>query len=503
MNELSTYPKEETAYEWFRRVQQNKRKISLNPIAFPPFHETSASTDTASILGNPSYQDYGDQSSSLPSQFNVTDQNIINLSAQTFQGRYGKLNELHCRCQRWRRRRRNANANTNATRERLTKLEDLLLDSFPRGTGLTFIDKILATNANNTNAYTNTKTNISNANADTRNKSDISLEIVGRTGMAKTKILLCLAANYAAATSTACLRLKRRNGANTNTDANIITGTLAHHDDDDGPPIIIFDPEHAVDFEELVGLIRVAVLRRWNATSEFRQCLHTIRKLQIETETDSLAQQPSDLNPNGDEYTDIERDIQRALGRIHIVRPRDIANGYVSALESLNQALNQRKGERVINSTVVVEPPVMLLLDSALSAFQLVTKMQEDLPNGSGLSGLNDFMRQLKRLRSQHSTIVMSTRAVTGKGRYSANFDGVAMNQISRTNSDKWDKMTTHRLMVVRSVLGSPEERKGYDFVALLKPQYESSRNEKNTMDQRVQQIFPFSCTANGISCRK
>ena len=160
MNELSTYPKEETAYEWFRRVQQNKRKISLNPIAFPPFHENgaSASPSTDTDAGTASILDHGDQSlSSFPSQFNVTNQNIINLSAQTFQGRYGKLNELHCRCQRWRRRRRNANvnghtnSNSNATRERWMKLEDLLLDSFPRGTGLTFIDKILATNANHAN----------------------------------------------------------------------------------------------------------------------------------------------------------------------------------------------------------------------------------------------------------------------------------------------------------------------------------------------------------------
>ena len=98
MNELSTYPKEETAYEWFRRVQQNKRKISLNPIAFPPFHGngTSASTDADTDSDIASILDHGDQSlSSFPSQFNVTNQNIINLWDTFFSTTASECTETH------------------------------------------------------------------------------------------------------------------------------------------------------------------------------------------------------------------------------------------------------------------------------------------------------------------------------------------------------------------------------------------------------------------------
>jgi hypothetical protein len=471
MSELSIYRKEETAHEWLRRVQRNKRKISLNPIVFPHLRVPSDSQTTKQCNG------IGDHS--LPSQFNVTDQNVINISAQTFQCRLGKLNELNCRSQRWRRRRRKTNV--NATMERLTNLEDLLLESFPRGTGINFIDRILTTKAY-ANAYANANAN-ANANTNPKNSNDIALEIIGRTGTAKTKLLMTLAANYAAATSTACIRLEV---ANTETSMDK-TGPDHLDNDKDGPPIVIFDPEHAIDSDELVELVRVAILRRWNATNEFRQCL-------ANTQTQQQLN-PYQNDESGDEYVDIEHDIQCALGRIHIVRPKDIANGYVSALESLNQVLDRHtivdEGKDVIKKEIT-SPPVMLLLDSALSAFQLTNKMQENLPNGSGLSGLNDFMRQLRRLRSKHSTFLVSTRTVTGKGD--------TINQF-RTSCDGWDKITTHRFMVMKTVLGSPEERDGHDFVALLKPQYDF-RSGKFT-DQRVQQIFPFSFTSTGISCKK
>ena len=132
----------------------------------------------------------------------------------------------------------------------------------------------------------------------------------------------------------------------------------------------------------------------------------------------------------------------------------------------------------------------MLLLDSALSAFQLTNKMQENLPNGSGLSGLNDFLRQLKRLRSKHSSIVVSTRTVTGTSdtlrSYSAFYE--------------WDKITTHRIMVTKAIEGSPEEIDGYDFVALLQPQYDPKTG--TNIDNKAHQVFPFSVTASGISCK-
>ena len=62
------------------------------------------------------------------------------------------------------------------------------------------------------------------------------------------------------------------------------------------PTIFIFDPEFAVDTEGLIGLVRVAILRRWNATSEYRRCL---RKVQMQT---------SECVENN--YGDIEKDIR-------------------------------------------------------------------------------------------------------------------------------------------------------------------------------------------------
>ena len=433
LKSLSIYPEEETAFEWLQRVQSNKRKLSQNPIFFPLLSKASS--------------EYSD-----PSRFIVSDRNFICMAAQTFQCHVGKLNELKSRSQRWTRRR------TKERNENLSELEDLLLQSFPRGTGIPFVDKMLVSKSNS--------------------KNGIALEVFGRTGTAKTKLLMALAANYVAATSTSCLGLPKSS----------VSLPVAIHQID---PVVIFDPEHAIDVDELFGLVRVAILRRWNSTNQFRQCLERARQHRNDdggNEIDMPYQFSNGCDDN--DYRNIEQDIQSALGRIHILRPRDVANGYVSALESLCQALDRQFEDDETMGTNAESPPVMLLLDSVISAFQLSNKMQESLPNGSGLSGLNDFVRQLNRLRSKHSIFLVSTRTITGN----------SPNQF-RSSSDGWDKIISHRLSIMKSIAGSPEERDGHEFVALCKAQNDAT-SEHVVGPAQNHHVIPFSFTSNGISCQ-
>ena len=465
MNETSPYTNEETAYEWLQRVQRNKRKLSLNPICFP-FMKKGTAKETV---------DNDDTNNGIPSQFHVIDLNVARTSADTFLCRMNKVNELNCRAQRWRRRRRKTKTNANSLDDNLTNLEDLLLESFPRGIGMSFIDGILKTNANMF-----TSGNVKDTPTTTHNK-DVALEIVGPTGTAKTKILMALASNYAAATSNRCLLLQESSSTRTPGMDKQFDYTSTHAIR--APTIFIFDPEFAVDTEGLIGLVRVAILRRWNATSEYRRCL---RKVQMQTsecvENDHF--DPDESVTTGNDYGDIETDIRNAFSRIHILRPRDIANGYVSALESIHQLLDKQNAD-ACNGHIHGAPP-LLLFDSMLSAFHLSNKMKENL--GSGISGMNCFLRQLRRLRSKHSVIIASTRTISSSG---------ATSRQLRSNCDGWNKITSHRLVVMKCVGGSPEDKDGHDFVAILKPQHDP-RNTLN-VDEK---IHPFYFTSNGIMCR-
>jgi hypothetical protein len=412
-----TYPKEETALDWLRRARANKCKLYQNPIFFP-------SISTLGVNEEP----YGSQ---ISTRFIVNDSNVVNLAAQSFLCHTGKLNELNHRCQRWRSRRK-----TNMQRgEDLTELENSFLRSFSMGTGINFIDQILESR---------------------KLTSQIALEIVGKTKTGKTKLLMVLAANYAAATSVACM--------------GPIHNFIGH---DQMAPVVIFDPNYSIDFEEVVGMVRVAVLRRWNATSEFRQCFKIFVRNQSDSED---LMEPMAEGAERDDSQDIEKDILSVLNRIHIVRPNDISSGYIAALESLRQALDKISAENQGTSF----PPVLLLFDSVLSAFQLSNKMQEALPNGIGLSGKNEFLRQVKRLKAKHSIILVSTRTTTGETTVQ-----------SRSSCPRWDKMTTHSIAIMKSAVGSPEESEGYDFVAL-----------SNHGGSKHALINPFSVTSNGVSCK-
>ena len=55
-------------------------------------------------------------------------------------------------------------------------------------------------------------------------------------------------------------------------------------------------------------------------------------------------------------------------------------------------------------------PPIFLLMDSIISAFDGTDKMYESI--NVGLSGRNEFLRQLKRLQSCHNIVIVATRTI-------------------------------------------------------------------------------------------
>ena len=417
---------EESALDWLRRVRTNKRHLNQNPICFPKIIN-DANRNTCCDNGNAKihHADDGDDGG----VFRVTADTMVNMSSDTFMCKTQKLNEIKIRLQRWQRRRTkqslpSGKENSNASLD----LEHLLLQTFQVGTGIIFLDKLQISSMK---------------------KDNVALEIIGPSGTAKTKVLMALASNYMAATCTGCLGLGP------------IPNPIGMRKM--MPLVVIFDPEHTVDSDQLIGLVRASVLRRWNTTNTFRQSLIRDKRAQAvrEVETYSNNKERNQMN----DYKLLEEDITSALNRVHIVRPKDFSNGSVAALESLCRVLDDRSGRGSI--------PIMLLLDSAMSAFYAKSKFQESLPNGSGLSGRSDFIRQIKRLRSRHQVFMVSSRTIRQD----------AANPF-RSGIDSWDKMTTHQISLAKSLPGSPEEINGYRFVALIK-----------------EQVTPFSFTKNGISC--
>lgn len=424
----SSFPLEESALDWLRRVRTNKRRLNQNPIYFPRTNDSNTCCDD----GNAERHNADD------GRFKVTTDTMLSLYSDTFMCKTKKLNEIKARLQRWQRRRTKQSRlskkeNSNAASD----LERLLLQSFQVGTGINFLDKLL---------FSSVK------------KDNVALEIIGPSGTAKTKVLMALASNYMAATSRGCLGPV----------ANPIGKRKLM------PLVVIFDPEHTVDNDELVSLVRASVLRRWNTTHTFRQsCIRQKNaRVRKEVETHTISCSNTERNQT-DDYKLIEEDITSALNRIHIVRPKDFSNGSVASLESLCRILDDQY-ERGMT-------PIMLLLDSAMSAFYQTSRFQESLPNGSGLSGRSDFIRQINRLRSRHRVFMASTRTTRQD----------AANPF-RSGFDSWDKITTHQILLAKSLPGSSEGKDGYRFVALFKDGQTGS-NEK--------QITPFSFTENGISC--
>ena len=71
------------------------------------------------------------------------------------------------------------------------ELDELVLNCFPHGTGISFLDKILENQRDRTKQGNNQKSEDSRI-----------IELIGKSGTCKSRILMNLAANFIAATST-------------------------------------------------------------------------------------------------------------------------------------------------------------------------------------------------------------------------------------------------------------------------------------------------------------
>ena len=152
-----------------------------------------------------------------------------------------------------------------------------------------------------------------------------------------------------------------------------------------------------------------------------------------------------------------------------------------------------------------IMPPILLLMDSAISAFDATDKMYESM--STGLSGKNEFLRQLKRLQLSHDIILVATRTVWGS---SFSYSSSSSSSISTplSNCDGWNKMVTSRITLEKALRGSKEEENGYSFVAIMTLQRSVSGTASNgngnatNIMMEWNNVIPFSITeTDGIKC--
>jgi hypothetical protein len=393
----------ETALDWLKRAQKNRRNLNQNPISFPPFFSSFISNDEFDNITS-------ETSTSSFDRFIVSPQNILNMSAQTWLSDFSSLNHIIARSRRWRQRKQ---VDTN-DRDCLVALEESLLQSFPHGCGVAFVDKFLSTDWSQKTIHDRKKS--------CGGAQNVFLELTGLCRSVLTKICTTMATSYAASTSIRCYGIG-------------IQGI--------SPPIIVIDPECTFSLDKLIASVKTEVLRRWNTTDTFRR--------QLKFKYDTLdSENEKHLWSNADnEYKNIEEDVNSVLERIHIMRPRDL-HGYVSILESLFHFLELRKKNRGAHPAAP-----MIIMASTMSAFSLTTKFQESLPDGSGLSGRSDFIRSLSRLRSNHNVVIVSTRI--------SNTDAQNFNP---SGYERYDKLVTHQISISKCLPGSNESHQGFDFVA-------------------------------------
>ena len=248
-----------------------------------------------------------------------------------------------------------------------------------------------------------------------------------------------------------------------------------------------------------------------------------------------------DMNINNNdnlEYITIDQKVLTALDRIQIIRPTDVANGYVATLECLHQTIQKMHhgsgeegevketdvddGENIPQSSTSPSssphPPILLLMDSAISAFDATDKMYESICQG--LSGRNEFVRQLKRLQLSHDIILVATRTIRGNTTHTTNgSNSTSSNKGSSyhpspqpppsssfhatnlSNCDGWNKMVTSRITLRKVLVGSKEEENGYGFVALMPPQRFGGGGNGANSSMEWNSVIPFSITDDGIKC--
>ena len=422
---------QETALEWLKRTNLNRRRAIHNPIHYPTISITSDESSDISVE---------------PSQ-------ISQLAAETFLHRMGRYQKIKARMNKWRQLRDEKQGKLQSSSS--DELDELVINCFPLGTGISFLDSILI------NQSLNDRSKQSNDFSDKSNKRIV--ELTGKSGTGKTRVLMTLAANFVAATSTLFLRKDALLGTRDN--------DMSNDENYSMPQVVIIDPEFGVHLDILEHLVRIALIRRWNVTEKLRNRLceessHTnVSNVSIENQgTDLLL---------------FERELSSALQRVHIYHPRDVAGEYVATLECIHQSLDRRE-EGHQHSMSQPGPTTLLLMDSTISAFEHVDKMYDSLPSGQGLSGRIEFIRQLDRITSKHDVVVLATRNTRGK------------NVGGPSSCEGWNKIVTERVPIKRVIPGTKEDKEGFTFVALI-----PERSKPN--DLNCTGFTPFSITDDGL----
>ncbi len=429
-------------------------------------------------------------------------------------------------------------------------------------TGIAFMDQIFQFKSNNYQSNQHTS----------NNNATPFIELIGSTSTGKTHVLMSLAANYVVATSPLSLQLPQS------------------QNQQPWPFVIMIDPEHAINAHTIQNYVESATLQKWNKTQQFRYHYHheankssSVHSTKMKEAVGVVAQQQqqqqqqhnintSSSTPPGVEYDStnnnehvlIDQDISQSLNRIHIIHPKDFANGYIATLECIHDAIvtyereyckecTDRRSHGIIIDEKVGEeddddeeeenddendntdnkntsptrkandnssnissmplpipiPPILILLDSIISAFDSIDKMHENI--GRGLSGRTEFIQQLKKICKDHNVVFVTTRTIRSGNSSFSNATGT--NATSTTSAsglssscDGWNKMVTSRITLCKVVTGSKEEQDGYDFVALMPVQRSGGGNKNNNKNgsnimTKWNQIIPFSITDRGIRC--
>ena len=222
-----------------------------------------------------------------------------------------------------------------------------LLDScFVKGTGLTFIDQILSSQQSvdgigNTNGNDNGNAEGNCTTRATAGTKNTVIEIIGKSETGKSKVLMSLAANYVActtntttlptststSTSTSFLSL----GSNSTTAANATVTAPTAPSLLPVPFVIILDPEHTINIQQLRDYIVSATLRRWNKTDQFREyynkaCCLLYQKRNNndhndndECDNNKSHNKNSNNNNNYADHFTFDQEVLAALDHIHII----------------------------------------------------------------------------------------------------------------------------------------------------------------------------------------
>lgn len=284
------------------------------------------------------------------------------------------------------------------------------------------------------------------------------------------------------------------------------------------PRVVILDLESGVHAVKLALSVREAVLRRWEETAPARQWNREQKKLgamgSAEEERCNTAEVFDNVedkfNSTMNEQRQIELAIASCLGRINIVRPRDVT--YLSLMATLEELRHNLDEERdAVRETTttdassirLIAPPTLILIDS-LTALDASTRYLESLPagnkyssigGGSGLSDRNEFYRQLMRLHDEHEIAIFGTSRYSPSSMNNCKPYGQSnrVGGIRGSGSSLWEKMVSHRISLHHVADGTQECLAGYDFVA--------TTTMKTNGRQEDTSVYPYSVTAGGIAC--